>query len=237
MNPQNAASSHARRWQALGGVLFLAFFVAGDVLHGNLASMPLPLPNAPVADVVQYFETSRTAALAVGILQALSAISLFVFVGCVADFVRRTQREGSRLLLVTRVAGVLAATFLLLCALLGLALVAVVGSGDLTLVGILRSLNFLSGGTLHVASLGLFAGAASLAARSARALPRWILWWGIVEAVVSVLSLASLVVFPAALLILLGRMLGFGWSIVVGLMLAFGRRHGPVAEGGQLVRS
>ncbi len=88
-----------------------------------------------------------------------------------------------------------------------------------------------------MASLGLFAGSASLAARSVRALPHWIIWWGIVEAVVSVLSLASLVVFPAALFILIGRLLGFGWSIAVGLMLAFGRRREPVAEQGQLVRS
>jgi hypothetical protein len=237
MNPQNALSANGRRWQALGGILFVAFFVAGDVLRANLASMPLPLPNAPASDVVQYYASSSTAALAVGVVQVLSAISLFVFAECVADFVLRTQSEARQLLVLTRVAGVLSAALLLVCGLLGLTLIPVSAGGDLTLVGALRTLNFLSGGTFHVASLGLFAGAATLAARSARALPRWIIWWGIVQAMVSILSLASLFVFPAALFILLGRMMGFVWSIAVGLMLAFGRRREHAAGSGDLVRS
>jgi hypothetical protein len=162
---------------------------------------------------------------------------LFVFVRCVADFVLQMQGEASQLLALIRVAGVLSAAFLLVCGLFGLALIPVSTGGDLALVGTLRTLNFLSGGTLHMASLGLFVGAASLAARRARALPRWIIWWGIVQAVVSILSLASLLVFPAALFILLGRMMGFVWSIAVGLMLAFGRRREQAAGGGHLVRS
>jgi hypothetical protein len=42
------------------------------------------------------------------------------------------------------------------------------------LVGTFRQMNFLSGGTLHVASLGLFVGATSIAASRAKALLRWI---------------------------------------------------------------
>jgi hypothetical protein len=97
-------------------------------------------------------------------------------------------------------------------------------------VDTLRQANF-TGGTLHVASLGLFVGAASIAARRAKALPRWISWLGIVQATLAILSLASLVFFPAALLILLGRMLGFVWCIAVGLVLAFDKQRGPGAEG------
>jgi hypothetical protein len=42
---------------------------------------------------------------------------------------------------------------------------------------------------------------------------------------------ASLVSFPAAPLILLGRVLGFVWSIAVDLVLAFDKQRGPGAEG------
>jgi hypothetical protein len=97
-------------------------------------------------------------------------------------------------------------------------------------VDTLRQASF-TGGTLHGASLGLLVGATSIAARRAKALPRWISWLGIVQATLAILSLASLVFFPAALLILLGRVLGFVWCIAVGLVLAFDKQRGPGAEG------
>ena len=48
---------------------------------------------------------------------------------------------------------------------------------------------------------------------------------GIVQAALAILSLASLIVFQAALLILLGRMLGFVWCIAAGIVLALGGRR------------
>jgi uncharacterized membrane protein YhaH (DUF805 family) len=125
---------------------------------------------------------------------------------------------------VTRGAGILSGLFLLASAILALALTQAAAGGDPTLVGTLRSLNFLTGGTLHVASLGVFVGAASVAARRVGALPGWIAWLGILQALVSVLSLASLVFYYAALFILLGRLLGFVWCVAVGVALAVGRR-------------
>src|SRR3712207_8652700 len=69
--------SRARRdpW-ALGGVLFAAFFILGDVLRGILANGPLPLPGAPATEVARYFTESQTAVLAVALCQVLSALSL-----------------------------------------------------------------------------------------------------------------------------------------------------------------
>jgi hypothetical protein len=237
MDQQHLLSSNSRRWQALNGVLFVTFFIAGDVLGGALAVVPLPLPGAPATEVARYYVESQTAALAVGVVQILSAISLFVFAVCVSGFVRRIWSEGSALPNLTLTGGVLAATFLLVSALLALALALVAAGGDLALVGVLRSLNFLSGGTLHVASLGMFIGAASIVARRVKALPSWICWLGIVQATLATLSLVSLVVFPAAVFILIGRLLGFVWSIAVGLALAFGRRRDRTAGSDRVVLS
>ena len=125
----------------------------------------------------------------------------------------------------------MAVVFLLASALLGLVLALTAGGLGLDLVGTLRQMNFLTGGTLHVASLGLFVGATSIAARRTKALPRWISWLGIVQATLAVLSLASLVFFPAALFILLGRLLGFVWCIGVGIVLALGRQRDAVVGG------
>jgi len=217
----------SRGWKytwALSGVLFAAFFIVGVVLGGVLSASPLPLPGAPAAEVARYYDESRTAALAAGFFQALSAISLFVFAATVAAFVRGIAGERGTLPRLTSGGGALAAVLLLVSALLSLALVPVATGDNLALVGALRDLNFLSGGTLHVASLGLFAGAASIAALGAKALPRWILWLGIVAAALSVLSLVSLVLYPASVLIPLGRLLDFVWSIAVGIVLGLGER-------------
>lgn len=215
----------------LGGVLFAAFFIAGDVLRGALANGALPLPGAPTEEVVRYFTESRTAVLAVGLCQVLSAVSLFVFVAPVATFIRRVTGERDTLPGLASGGGVLSAVLLLASALIGLVMAFTVGGLGLGLVDALRQANFLTGGTLHVASLGLFVGATSIAARREKALPRWISWLGMVQASLAILSLASLFFFPAALLILLGRMLGFVWCIAVGLVLALGRQSGPVAGG------
>jgi uncharacterized protein involved in cysteine biosynthesis len=89
----------------------------------------------------------------------------------------------------------------------------------------LHDLSFLAGGPAHVPLLGLFVGLASIATLRAKALPRWIPWLGIVAAVLSILSLASLVFFPASVLIPLGRLLAFVWSVAVGILLVRSRPH------------
>jgi len=217
-------SKQGNLW-ALGGVLFAAFFVGGGFLSGALANGALPLPGAPVGEVVRYFTESRTAALAVSVAQVLSAVSLLVFVAPVATLVRRVVGQRGALPGLASGGGVLSAGFLLISALLALALALAASGASLGLVDALRGVNFLTGGTLHVASLGLFVGAASVAARRTKALPGWICWLGLVQATLAVLSLASLLFFPAALLILVGRMLGFVWCIAVGIVLALGRQR------------
>lgn len=224
-------STRQRNPWALGGVLFAAFFIAGGILGGMLTAASLPLPGAPAAEVARYYEDSRTAVLVLSLFHVLSATSLFVFVAPVAAFVRRTAGESSALPWLTSGGGVLAAVLLLASALLGLVLTLTAGGLSLDLVGTLRQMNFLSGGTLHVASLGLFVGAASIAARRAKALPSWICWLGLVAATLAILSLASLVLFPASVFIPLGRLLSFVWSIAVGLVLALGRQREAVAGG------
>jgi hypothetical protein len=225
MNQQIAvASNNGMKW-ALTGILFAACYFAADFLRNALTSAPLPLPGAAVEEAARYFDGSRTAVLVVGVCQILSAIALFVFAGCVVNMVRDAQGEGGTLFSLTRVGGTLSAALLLICGILGMVLVPVAASGNLDLLGIVRTVNFLTGGTLHVASLGIFIGAASLAARRTKALPSWICWLGIVVAVIGILSLASVFVYFANAFILLGRLLSFVWAISAGISLARGKRQ------------
>jgi hypothetical protein len=210
---------------ALSGMLFVAFFIASLVLGGMLASGPLHLSVAHPAGVVNYFTDNQTAALAWSLCLILSAVSLFVFVAPVATFVRSIVGERRALIWLTSVGGALAAVLLLASALFGLMLAVPAGAVGLDLVDTLRDLIFLSGGTLHVASLGLFIGATSIAAAKANALARWIQWLGIVASVLAILSLASLILYPASILIPLGRLLCYVWSIATSLVLTLGKQH------------
>jgi hypothetical protein len=77
-----AVSRRQENLWALSGVLFAVYFIVGEVLSGMLASSPLPLPGAPAAEAARYFTENRTAVLVLSLFQALSAVSLYVFVLC-----------------------------------------------------------------------------------------------------------------------------------------------------------
>jgi hypothetical protein len=204
----------------LCGVLFPAFFFAGDVLGGALATpTALPLPGAPGGEVARYYLESPSAVVAVAVAQILAAVALFAFARYIATFVRRMESDRTGLNRIVLGAGWLAAALLLVCAALSFVLLSVASSGNAELVLLVRQLNFLYGGTLHVATLGVYVGSASLAGRRAHALPSWIVWLGIGTAAIGILSLTSLLVFPAALLILVGRLFGFLWSIAAAVVL------------------
>ncbi len=209
--------------RALGGVLFVALFISGLILGGALSSAPFPMPGASPQEVARYYDENRTAVLAAGLLQVLSSLALVVFVSSVTAFVRGTAGRRGALPALTSGGGLSAAALLLASALLGFVLA--LGGLGLDLVGVLRQMNFLTGGTLHVAALGSFVGAASIAARRAKALPSWISSLGILAAALAILSLASLFWFPATILIPLGRLLLAIWCIAAGLVLALGRQR------------
>ena len=212
-------SRERKNLRALSGVLFAVFFIASLVLGWVLASTSLPMPGAPAAEVARYYNDSQTAVLVVSTLQTLSAVSLIVFAGCVAAFVQRPAGETGVLPHMALSGGILAAAFLLLSVCLSVALVQVAAGGNLGHIDTLRELNFLAGGPVHIPLLGLFVGAASITALRAKALPRWIYWIGISAATLSLLSLTSLLWFPATLLLPLGRLLSFVWSVAVSLVL------------------
>ena len=124
-------SRKRKNLRALSGALFAAFFIAGLVLGGVLASTSLPMPGAPELEVTRYYNDSRTAVLVASTLQALSAVSLIVFASCVAAFVRPSTGETGVLPHMALGGGILAATFLLLSAGLSVALVPVAAGGNL----------------------------------------------------------------------------------------------------------
>lgn len=90
-------------------------------------------------------------------------------------------------------------------------------------VSALRQLSFFVGGAGHTVWLGVLVGSASLAAQRTRTLSRRLTAAGLVSATLSILSLLSLVVNPAALFIPLGRFSGLLVIATASVLMATGR--------------
>lgn len=224
------ARNSSKGW-ALGGVIFTVVYFIGDTLRGRLAPGALPRPGAATEEVVRYYSENVTASLVHNFALIIAGLALCAFAVAVANFVRGKAADGSVLPTVAATGGILAAGLLVVSASIGGVLTLAAPSLDLGLVETLRGANFFTGGAGHVTALGLFIGATTLVARRTKALPRWIVWWGFISATLAILSIFSLVFFPASLFILLGRMTALVWAFATGIALARGTRREAAAAG------
>jgi hypothetical protein len=204
----------------LGAVLFVAAFLVMDLVHGALAVGSRPLPNAPDADIYRYLTTDGPAVAAAAVVLLISGAGLLLF----TTALRRALPAPP----VVRGAGfgLVAVVALMVSVVVSLVLAAGAGAMTVPVAAGLNEAAFLAGGVVHVVCLGLFAALAApvFGARSLR-----VLSW--VAAVPAVLSVVSLVWFPASALILLGRLLGMVWSLAVAVALLRAHRTGrPVTQ-------
>jgi hypothetical protein len=185
---------------------FLVLYLCVDFVTPNLASSSLPLPNAPAAEARDWFADNPLATVAMGVVQLLS-------VACLAAFVlllRRTKATPW---------GLVSVAAMVVSSVTSFVLAALAPSASLDTVAVLRSVSFISGGTAHVATLGVFILIAS------RTFSKPVRVFGIVAAVPAIASLVSLVWFNGAVLILLGRLLCMVWTIAAAVSLFRGARE------------
>jgi hypothetical protein len=209
---------------ALGGLGFVVMFLASLIVPGVAATAAYPRPDADVDEVQAYFAENTGVVGGLSLMQAAAAMLLIVFTGAVAAAVRRCLDRPSPEGHWAALGGGLAAAFLLLAALVAWAVSqdSVFDSGEG--ISALHQLIFAAGGAGHVASLGVFVGASSLAALRYGIHSRWLAIVGMGSAALSLASLVTLLVLgPAAFLIPLGRFTAFFYSVVVSLRMLAGR--------------
>lgn len=180
---------------------FLVLFVLVGVVTPAVASSALPLPGDPVAKARDWFAHNQVAAVTTGVLQVLSVGCLAAFAARFAGVVPAARRA--------RPWAFAAAGLMVLSSVLGWILAAIAPSASMDTVEVLRTANFIAGGTAHVVVLGVFV----LLAARAPGFGRPVRIFGYVAAAVSVLSLVSLVWYTGSVLIVLGRLLCMVWVI------------------------
>jgi hypothetical protein len=196
-------------------LVFTALFVANIVTGVLLGGPGFPSPFAPADQIQQYFTGQSTAVMISGFFQFGSAVPLVLFTATAYSRLRYLgiNAAGASIALV---GGLLASAFMALSGLLHWALSRPELLEPVSLMRALHLLTFLTGGVGHVVPLGLLLAGVSVTSGYARLLPRWVVWLGLVIAVIAELSTLSLVVPVAAILLPMARFPAFVWLIAVG---------------------
>lgn len=145
-----------RAWQRAGGgagaVVMLACLVllvasaVGVLVMGPLSETPLPQPGLP--EVPAYVATHAATLFVVAGSNLVAAAALYVYGAYVPQAVHSLRR--------VRFALLLAVAMLVLSALAGLLLAVLASVASDGVLHVLHTLAWLSGGVLHVATLGLY---------------------------------------------------------------------------------
>jgi hypothetical protein len=185
------------------------------------AAYPTPFDPPEVARA--FYEAHADALRIAAFLQFGSAIPLGLFAATIVSRLRFLGLNGAGVWIALY--GGFAASLTLATAALVNWTIAQPGIADDTgSIQILRFLTFAIGGPGHVVPLGLLLAGVSIPAAFARLLPRWLVWFGLIVAVVAELSWLSLVLPAAAPLLPLARFGGLVWLVIAGFMLPTAKR-------------
>jgi len=200
--------------------VFVLLYVATDFVTPSLASSSLPLPNDPVGEARAWFADNQLAAVMMGVTQFLSVLGLAAFAtGLPRVAGTRAQTEAAER---ARPWGLLAVALMMLSSVLACLLAALAPSASVDTVALLRTANFIAGGTAHVLALGIFVWLASRMPGFGK--PIRVLAW--VAVVPAVLSLTSLLFFQGAAFILVGRLLCMIWTVSAAVSVTRGLARG-----------
>ena len=209
---------HAGPPLMLPGALFLALFVgsliAGAILAGG-APYPRPFGDANAA---RYFAEHALATRVMAFLQFGAAIPLGLFTATLVSRLRFLGIDAAGVTIA--LFGGFAASFFLAASALTQWVLASPGVADVTTdARMLQLLAFATGGPWHVVPLGLLLAGGSITGGLARLIPRWLMWFGIVLALVAELSTLTLILEPAIVLLPLARFPAFIWILCIAALL------------------
>lgn len=90
---------------------------------------------------------------------------------------------------------------------------------DASTTRIMQLLAFGTGGTGTVVLSGLLIAGLSVTAGIDRIIPRWVMWFGLIIGVVSLLSMFNLIAPDVSILLPIGRFIGIIWMIIAGFTI------------------
>lgn len=198
---------------------FLIAYLVVSPVSDALADRPLPLPGTGPSEVAAYFAANPAAVAASALLQVASVACLAVFIAALAPVLRGAGPEGARVPLL----GYVAVAAIVVSSLLAGA-AAVVASRSAGVTYVLREASFYAGGVAHVVTLGAFVLGAALILGRRELIGAASRWSGYVAGALAMLSIVSLGVYYASVLLPVGRVLSMVATVAIGVALVRGRR-------------
>jgi hypothetical protein len=202
-------------------IVFVSLFVASlAAMAAMTGGGHLPSPFAPAATT--FFSDHADAVRVSAFLQFGAAVPLAIFTATATSRLRFLGIEvaGHTIALI---GGTLAAAMSAVSALLQWVLAQPgVASSDGAVRGF-HLLSFATGGPGFVVPFGLLVAGVSVSGGLARKLPRWVMWFGLIIAVLAELSSLTIAMPLAAYLLPAARFPGLVWLVVVGAKLPVAR--------------
>src|SRR5215471_4802608 len=190
-------------------ILFLASLgTTAMMTRGSHFPSPFVAPDLAQA----FFARNGFAVGIAAFLQFGAAVPLGIFT---ATVVSRLQFLGMNVagVLITLLGGFAASLLAAISALLQWVLAQPGIASQAAATRVLHLLSFATGGVGFVVPFGLLLAGVSVIAWFTRMLPRWLVWLGLVVAIIAELSSLSLVFTPAVYLLPAARFAGFVWII------------------------
>jgi hypothetical protein len=203
-------------------VAFTGLFLASQVIIGAMTIGAFPNPYDPPQTAQGYFGANADILRWVAFLQFGAAIPLGIFTATVVSRLRFLSLTVAGVA-IAQFGGYVASIMLAFSGLITWAMTQPGMADDLSTLRALQLLSFSTGGVGHVVGLGLLLAGVSVPAAFARLLPRWIVWLGLILAVLAELSSVSMVFPMASLLLPFSRFPALVWIIAAGFAMPVSR--------------
>jgi hypothetical protein len=210
--PAPAATTAAvGRAAVVGAAVFLLAYLAVEPVAGALADGSLPFEGSD-AEIAAYYVDNPAASLVGAALQVVSVVGFAVFARSVLPAL---GAAGTRL----RIVAAASVAAMLVSSAAVAVIVGVAPSASVDTVGVLRAVSFYAGGVVNVATLGLFAFAASLVLGRRGLFGRPTRTLGYVAGTLAMLSVLSIALYYASAFLPAGRVLSMVWTVVAAIVL------------------
>src|SRR5215469_7575728 len=228
MKEKRERTTRDHRWMAISGLLFVAAWIVG-----LLVASP-PAVTTPMTDLIAYYEAHRAMVMLQAYLaNGLTGILLMVFAAALQSALRRAEGASSTLSNLLLVAGAIVTSLSCLEALFVQVLANhIAATHDAAVIRTLLELN-VEIDTFKLPILGILIAAASLLGWRVKAVPPWLVWVGVVEALLLVAASGN-ALFPGKVLTLALYVSGVGllvWAAAVSVVMGWGGR--AVRAGGR----
>ena len=211
------------------GAVFVVLAASGFIVAGET-----PKTSDSAADVVSYFESSRSQVMVGAVLFAVSVIFFVWFAAAVANHLRESG-QGRVAATVLAAAAVFAGLQLVLTTLFATLAYSIAGSADPGATKALFDFDL----TLDVVgglAAGLFVLASALGLKRTESIPVWLAWVGVVVAVIEFLRVTTWARdgfwSPSGEYVIVAVVCGLLWILVTSIVLVRGQRIEAAVPGG-----